>query len=64
MKKGGSTPIGNKVSTNEEIPWRGADTDLPLEIVDQRTRLTLPLGRKSAVVCGEGVKAISTRFAE
>ena len=45
MKKGLDIQRGNKVSTEEEELAREAETGFPLEIVEHRTRLTLPRGR-------------------
>ena len=64
MKKRGSTPNGKKVSTNEKAPTEGVDTGLPLKMVDQRTYLTLPLGRKPPSGCRGKATTISNRYIE
>ena len=47
MKKGLEIPRKNKASTKEEELARGAKTGCPLDIVEHRTRRTVPRGRKS-----------------
>ena len=59
MKKGLAILRGKKVSTKEEESASEVEAGCPLEIVEHRTRLTLPRGRKSVDERGGGSTAIA-----